>query len=687
MKWWAVCKVFASASVICLGTNVGVLAQPCGTGAEDDAGPLYPLPTDGKWGFVGRDGEWRLAPEWRQVRPFSEGFAAVETDAGWGLIDRNGSYVVDPGATDPDRVVIAGEAFALSPFKPMSQGCSAFTPSDGSPHYITAAGETWTPPAFAEREIQDIGSFSDGLAWVRTGDDSVGWIDTEGQMVIDPDFMDGGDFVDGLAPAAINTENRGYIDRSGQLVFPRKFVLREAGRMSQGLAPVRLGPDAGYMDSDGWVFRDVSLPGGDTREIDAVSPFANGRAAVRSNRVSSAPIWIDPEGAVAFDPEAGSRLAICSNSRLPAFTNGLLPLVVGDGINICGNPPDIRYEGPGDPRSGPNRMLWHLPWERDKLVWLDRDGAKVIDATACRRAPGVAALPSETEEGDLAPGAYRMALSGRVEGDVSARRADAPCNRSEFEMDGNQATNAEGPWSLSLTGAATWQGDTVDLSLSLGLPEGIGTGTHEIGATENDESPSAYLWMSVRDAGPNAPRPATYTSEGGGSLTLTRRDQSAITGSVEITFVSRDDPADEITLSAMFNEVPYTAGPEVTLVETTGAVTELDQSMPDDPLINFFTPAKAVETDDGLVLSLGKFGPKLQLSFPTGYSGAFTAGADAPVSITFADAPVSAEGSLERSEDGRLSGEVTAKLGAQDQVDGEGSVTLRFASVPVERGE
>ncbi|WP_372922046.1 WG repeat-containing protein [Roseovarius sp.] len=629
---------------------------------------------------MGQDGEWRLAPEWRQVRPFSEGVAAVETGAGWGLIDRSGTYIVEPGARDADRVMIAGEAFALSPYKPMSQGCSAATPADGAAHYVAPSGKPWTPPALSEEDVLDIGSFSEGLAWARVTRGkyaAVGWIDTSGEWAIAPEFTDGGDFSGGRAPAAMNTENRGYIDRSGELVFPRKFILQEAGRYAEGLAPVRLNDAAGYMGASDWAIKKMTLPDGGTSEIEAAAPFADGRAAVQPG-----PVWIDPEGAVAVDPQAGARLTICNEARLPSYHDGLLPLVVGDGTNICGNPPDLRHEGPGDPRIGPETMLWHLPWARDKLVWLDTEGATVIDSTACRRAPGVAALPATTEGDDLAPGAYRMALSGAVEGDVAPRRADAPCNRSEFEMDGNQATNAQGPWNLSLAGAAKWQGKTVDLSLSLKLPEGIDPGQYETGPTSVDDRPSAYLWISVRDAGPNAPRPATYTSEGGGRLTLARRDQTAITGTAEITFVSRDDPADEVTLSADFNEIPYEAGPEVTIVETTGAVTTLDESMPDDPLINFFTPANATKTSDGLVLSLGKFGPKLQLDFPAGYSGDFTAGPKAPVSITFAGVPVSAEGRLDR-DNGRLSGDVTAKLDAHDQVEGAGSVTLRFADIPV----
>ena len=122
------------------------------------------------------------------------------------------------------------------------------------------------------------------------------------------------------------------------------------------------------------------------------------------------------------------------------------------------------------------------------------------------------------------------------------------------------------------------------------------------------------------------------------------------------------------------------------MVKTTGAVTALDESMPDDPLINFFTPAKAVSDDQTLTLSLGKFGPKIELVFPAGHEGSFEAGPEAPVSVSFAGVPVSAEGRLSRDA-GSLSGELTARLGAHEQVDGAGTVTLGFSNVPVEPSE
>ena len=175
------CGAVALAGAPLIASTLAAVAQPCGASADIDAAPLYPLPQDAKRGFVGRDGEWRPAPRWRQVRPLSEGVAAVETGAGWGLIAQDGDYVAEPGARDADRVVSAGETFALSPFKPMSDGRSAATPKDGAAHHVTAPGDVWTPPGLAGERVMDRGSFSDGLAWVR---DKLVRLDRGGATVI-----------------------------------------------------------------------------------------------------------------------------------------------------------------------------------------------------------------------------------------------------------------------------------------------------------------------------------------------------------------------------------------------------------------------------------------------------------------------------------------------------------------------
>jgi len=53
------------------------------------------------WGFIDRQGDWRIPPSFRNVRSFSEGLASacVEGEKGksaWGYIDQDGSWLVEP---------------------------------------------------------------------------------------------------------------------------------------------------------------------------------------------------------------------------------------------------------------------------------------------------------------------------------------------------------------------------------------------------------------------------------------------------------------------------------------------------------------------------------------------------------------------------------------------------------------
>ncbi len=65
---------------------------------EGLAGAHLRRPTGGhRIGFVDKTGEFKIAPQFRWARSFSEGFAAVRHEGGgWGFIDRTGQYVVDP---------------------------------------------------------------------------------------------------------------------------------------------------------------------------------------------------------------------------------------------------------------------------------------------------------------------------------------------------------------------------------------------------------------------------------------------------------------------------------------------------------------------------------------------------------------------------------------------------------------
>lgn len=48
-----------------------------------------------KWGFIDREGEWMIDPEYDDARSFMNGFAAVCLDGKWGYIDEEGKIAVD----------------------------------------------------------------------------------------------------------------------------------------------------------------------------------------------------------------------------------------------------------------------------------------------------------------------------------------------------------------------------------------------------------------------------------------------------------------------------------------------------------------------------------------------------------------------------------------------------------------
>lgn len=50
---------------------------------------------DGKWGFVDKDGNVVIAPQFGNARSFVNGYAAVEIDGKWGFINTDGKTVID----------------------------------------------------------------------------------------------------------------------------------------------------------------------------------------------------------------------------------------------------------------------------------------------------------------------------------------------------------------------------------------------------------------------------------------------------------------------------------------------------------------------------------------------------------------------------------------------------------------
>lgn len=169
----------------------------------------------------------------------------VKKDEKYGVIDGDGNVVV-PIKWD-GMVYNLGEhmiAFAVKEEtdkwkigfydfdgKPLSDDVfSAVEPEPLSGYYVLRG----------ESIIMNIGNFNEGMAFFRYGYDSStpgGYIDTRGQVVIEPQYAEGKPFNDGMAAVKIG-ETWGYINRTGKMVIPA--IYSDAEDFKAGLAIVHI---------------------------------------------------------------------------------------------------------------------------------------------------------------------------------------------------------------------------------------------------------------------------------------------------------------------------------------------------------------------------------------------------------------------------------------------------------------
>jgi hypothetical protein len=66
-----------------------------------------------KWGFIDRDGNEKIKPQYSDARSFSNGLAAVQQNGEWGFINENNEMVIPPTFIDARDFTSAGSAFVF----------------------------------------------------------------------------------------------------------------------------------------------------------------------------------------------------------------------------------------------------------------------------------------------------------------------------------------------------------------------------------------------------------------------------------------------------------------------------------------------------------------------------------------------------------------------------------------------
>lgn len=285
----------------------------------DDAGcfrnGLAPVERNGKWGYIDRTGKLVVDFVWDWGFEFYEERALVMLAGRWGYIDASGKDVIKPQF---DVANSFSEGLALVGLR--TERTKAIEHYDWG--YVDRSGK-WIIKQGVDPRYHPVGDFNDGLAHVHillgyhsTGDVMVedGYIDKTGKVVMKPVIKgQATDFYEGLAQIRVSAggeEWYGFLNRNGQVVIEPKF--ENAWHFSEGLAQIAQGKKWGFADKQGTM---IIGP-----QFDAVRYFADGLAAFEVNGKWG---FIDKSGRVIINPRF---------DRAWNYSEGAVLIAVGDQV-------------------------------------------------------------------------------------------------------------------------------------------------------------------------------------------------------------------------------------------------------------------------------------------------------------------------------------------------------------------
>ncbi len=234
-----------------------------------------------KYGYINKRGEIVIKAEFDSAGTFSEGLADVEIEGKIGFINSKG------------ELKIKSQFFSSASY---SQGMF----SDGlglvafhGTGFINKQGKIAIIPQFSLR-TDEVGNFSEGLAHVKIGE-KFGYIDKNGQTVIEPKYDWAEPFSEGLARVKeYSKKGLGFIDKKGNYVL--EPVYRNVGKkFSEGLVSFQSTDNKwGYMDKKG---SQIIKP-----QFAQAENFKNGIARVESQKDSGYEyLFINKKGNLVID--------------------------------------------------------------------------------------------------------------------------------------------------------------------------------------------------------------------------------------------------------------------------------------------------------------------------------------------------------------------------------------------------
>ncbi len=201
---------------------------------------LLPFEIENRWGYLDQAGKYSINPQFKIAYFFNDQLARVKdyTENKYGYINKNGKYAIPPkfvSATD------------------FSEGIAAVAEENLKITLIDRTGKI----IISLDSIDECSPFKNGYAKIKMNN-SWGYINKIGEIVIRPKYLEVGDFNEGLAIAKLNNSENpfgfvkelyGFINEKGSWVIEPKYS--KTSDFSNGTAKVQQNKLWGYIDKQG----------------------------------------------------------------------------------------------------------------------------------------------------------------------------------------------------------------------------------------------------------------------------------------------------------------------------------------------------------------------------------------------------------------------------------------------------
>ena len=393
-------------TLICLAMAfVSLSALAADADTETALWPAYD-PVTGLWGYIRSDGTWGIEPQWETALDFRNGYAIVDMgEDAEGLIDETGAYIFQPVYDLIDWGTIGLDTWMCNDVYLIYDGdlCGWFDSESGfisglywedlsswddSPYVIAGVGgrRTFVNRATGERRLPLMDMFSygfseelalcwaddegpyfvvdlegnilqlpeglnatdwycqDGLLVVEDADGLIGYVDTAGNVVIEPQYDDGGLFHDDYAVVEKNGESL-LIDRDNCVIAKGWDYI--CGPWADGGIAVE--------GDDCWA---VLSPDGTERFRIELAPYEFGRdIRTYPPLVENGPLWV------------GYRYGGVGINFGLMTVDGVWIVDASDGGNSYSLADEMFSDDP---------MGWHAAWYDGKMGFIDGAGNTVL---------------------------------------------------------------------------------------------------------------------------------------------------------------------------------------------------------------------------------------------------------------------------------------------------------------------